>query len=72
MKECFGLQMAFGPEGMAPEPEEREKCFNCEDFDKCFKYALIRSMHSLKFEIRNGVTALRKSIGGSHSEFPLW
>lgn len=72
MKECFGFQMGFGPEGMAPDPEEREKCFLCEDFDRCYKYSLVRALHSLRFEIRNGASGIRKSIGGSHSEFPLW
>ncbi|MCD6385664.1 hypothetical protein J7M23_07775 [Candidatus Sumerlaeota bacterium] len=72
MKECFGMQMAFGPEGIAPEPEERKKCYECEDFDKCFKYCLIRALHSLRFEIRSGVSGIRKSLGGSHSEMPLW
>ncbi len=72
MKECFGLQMGLGPEGLVADLDERKKCYDCEDFDRCFKYALIRSLHSLKFEMRNGVAGIRKSLGGSHSEFPLW
>ncbi len=72
MEECFGLYMAFGPDGMTPDPKERERCYKCKDFDKCFKYSLIRQLIGLRFEIRNGVAGIRKSLGGSHSDFPLW
>ena len=44
---------------------------NCEDFDKCFKVALVRNLQALKLEIRKSVRGIRNSIGGSHSEFPF-
>ncbi|MCX7765085.1 MAG: hypothetical protein N2246_00025 [Candidatus Sumerlaeia bacterium] len=72
MKECFGLQMGFGPEGTAPHPQDIEKCYHCEDFDACFKYCLIRTLNSLRFEIRFSAQNIRQAIGGSHSEIPLW
>lgn len=72
MRECFGLQLGFGPEGMAPELREREKCYNCQDFDECYKYCLVRALISLRFEIRTGVQGIRQSLGGSHSAAPLW
>lgn len=72
MKDCFGMQLGFFREGMVPEIEEREKCLNCEDFDRCFKYSLVLAIHNLRYEIRTGVRGIRNSLGGSHSDFPFW
>jgi len=71
MKECFGTRFGFFFEDRIDQDEVREKCYNCEDFEKCYKVALIQNLKSLKLEIRQGVRNLRNSIGGSHSEFPF-
>ena len=71
MKECFGMHFGFFFEDHIGEEEVRAKCYSCEDFDKCYKVALIQTLKSLKFEIRQGVRNLRNSLGGSHSEFPF-
>ena len=71
MKECFGTQFGFFFEDRIDDNQVREKCYECEDFDKCFKLALIKSLKGLRLEIRHGVRNLRNSMGGSHSEFPF-
>ena len=71
MKECFGLHFGFiGGDTVIPE-DEREKCYKCEDFDRCYKVAMVRSLNNLKIEIRTGVRKLRNSMGGSHKEYPF-
>ncbi len=64
--------MGFGQEGAAPDPKDIEKCYHCADFDKCFKYALIRALNSIRVELRNSSQGIRQSLGGAHSESPLW
>ena len=71
MKECFGMRFGFFFEEHINEEEVRKKCYSCEDFDKCYKMAMIQCLKGLKLEIRQGVRNLRNSLGGSHSEFPL-
>ncbi|HPB32731.1 MAG TPA: hypothetical protein PLB62_14870 [Candidatus Sumerlaeota bacterium] len=71
MKECFGISFGFFFEDHPAQDEVREKCYSCEDFEKCFKVSLIQNMKALKLEIRSGVRNLRNSMGGSHSEFPF-
>ena len=71
MKDCFGIHFGFMFEDKVTQKEDRSKCYNCDDFDKCFKIALIRSLEGIKVEIRNGVRGLRNSLGGSHKEFPF-
>jgi hypothetical protein len=72
MKDCFGLQMGVGPEGLAPSEEMVRACYECEDFDKCYKYSLIRALVTIKHEMRLGSEGIRKSLRGSHSDNPLW
>ena len=71
MKECFGVNFGFFFEDQVSDPTQLQKCYECEDFEKCFKVALIQNIRSLKYEIRRGVRNLRNSLGGSHSEFPF-
>lgn len=71
MKECFGTRFGFFFEDYITDDQAVKKCYECEDFDKCFKIALIQNLKSLKLEIRSGVRNLRNSMGGSHSEFPF-
>lgn len=72
MKDCFGIHFGFFEGGMAGKPEDRQKCYDCPDFDKCYKIALIQSLTALKLEIRTGVMGLKSSLGGSHTDFPMW
>lgn len=71
MKECFGVNFGFLWEDRVQSADEHKKCYECEDFEKCFKVALIRSLQAIKLEIRHGVRGIRNSLGGSHSEFPF-
>ena len=71
MKEYFGVNFGFFFEDNIADEAERRKCYECEDFEKCFKVSLIQCLKSLKLEIRRGVRNLRNSLGGSHSEFPF-
>jgi len=71
MKECFGIHFGFFFEDHIGDAQAIRKCYECEDFEKCYKVALIQSLKSLKMEIRQGVRNLRNSMGGSHSEFPF-
>jgi hypothetical protein len=71
MRECFGIQFGYFMEDKVSTFEERKRCYNCEDFDKCFKISLIKALYSLKVEMRTGVRGIRNSLGGSHSDFPL-
>jgi hypothetical protein len=71
MRECFGVHFGYFMEDKVSSYDERKQCYECEDFDKCYKISLIRSLQALKVEIRTGVRGLRNSLGGSHSDFPL-
>jgi hypothetical protein len=71
MKECFGLNFGYFFEDRPGDEELRKKCYECEDYDKCYKLTMIQCLKSLKLEIRQGVRNLRNSMGGSHSEFPF-
>lgn len=71
MKECFGRNFGFFFEDRTTDPEKIKQCYECEDFDRCYKIAQIQNIRSLKLEIRQGVRNLRNSLGGSHSEFPF-
>jgi len=72
MKECFGISFGFFEQGMSGKYEERKKCYDCPDYDKCFEMSLIQAIYSVKLEIRAGVRGVRNSLGGSHSEIPFW
>lgn len=71
MKDCFGITFGFFERGMAGSIEDRQKCYDCPDFDKCFKLSLIQTLTSIKLEIRSGAAGIKNSIGGSHADFPF-
>ena len=71
MKECFGLSFGFLWEDRVQSEDEREKCYRCDDFERCFKIALVRSLKALRLEMHKGVRGIRNSLGGSHSEHPF-
>jgi len=71
MKECFGVHLGwFGEDGFS-DVAARQRCYQCEDYDACWKMMVIRMINSLRLEVRSGVRGLRNSLGGSHSEFPF-
>ncbi len=72
MKECFGISFGFFEHGLAGKFEDRKKCYECPDFDKCYKITLIQSLQMIKLEIRNAASTIKNSIGGGHSDFPMW
>lgn len=71
MKDCFGVHLGWFGEDNFSDVESRRKCYECEDYEACWKMMTIRSLNGLKLEIRSGVRGLRNSLGGSHSEFPF-
>ncbi len=71
MKECFGVRFGHFFEDKVSDYEERSQCYQCEDFEKCYKFSLIKALYGLRMEMRNGVRGIRNSLGGSHSEFPF-
>lgn len=71
MKECFGQSFGWFDDMGMSSYEDRDKCFHCELYDRCYQMSLVRQLHVLKFEIRNGVRGIRNSLGGSHSDYPF-
>jgi len=71
MKECFGTHLGWFGEDNFSDVQARLKCYECEDYDACWKMMLVRMVNSLRLEMRSGVRGLRNSLGGSHSEFPF-
>jgi len=71
MKDCFGVHLGWFGEDNFSDEVSRLKCFECEDYDACYKMMLIRMLNGLRLEMRSGVRGLRNSLGGSHSEIPF-
>lgn len=71
MKDCFGVCFGWFMEDMIGDEKQRQQCYDCYDYDKCQKMALIRSITQLRFEIRRSATYVGRAIGGSHSSYPF-
>ncbi|MFP4381473.1 MAG: hypothetical protein ACLFUS_13310 [Candidatus Sumerlaeia bacterium] len=71
MKDCFGVSLGWFMEDMIGDEKQRRLCYECEDFDQCYKMAMIRSLTQLRFEIRRSSKSLGYAIGGSHSTQPF-
>jgi len=71
MKDCFGVHMGWFGEDNFSDTSARRTCYDCEDFDSCWKMMMVRSINGLRVEMRSGVRGIRNSLGGSHSEFPF-
>jgi len=71
MKDCFGIHLGWLGDDNYSDVESRRKCYECDEFEPCWKMAIIRSINGLRLEMRSGVRGLRNSLGGSHSEFPF-
>jgi hypothetical protein len=71
MKDCFGIHLGWFSENNYSDVPDRLICYECEDYDACWKMVMVRMMHSLRLEMRSGVRGIRNSLGGSHSEFPF-
>jgi hypothetical protein len=71
MKDCFGVHLGWFGEDNFSNVADRQRCYECSDFEACYKMMTIRVLNGLRLEIRSGVRGLRNSLGGSHSEFPF-
>ncbi len=70
MKPCFGIGMS-GVNRDQISIEDREKCYKCEDFERCWKMMLIKSLNDLRIEIREASIRIKNALGGAHSNFPF-
>jgi hypothetical protein len=71
MRSCYGVNFGWFMEDMPGDEEQREQCFACHDFDKCWKMSLVKALVQLRFEVRNAGTTIGRGIGGSHSTRPF-
>ena len=71
MKECFGVGMGWFMEDMIGDSEERRQCYECRDYDACFKMSMLRATVQLRFEVRRSAQGLGLAFGGRHSSRPF-
>lgn len=70
MKRCFGVGISTANQDTL-SLENREICYQCEDFDRCFQVMLVKSIHDLRIEVRESSVRLKNALGGAHSNFPF-
>jgi hypothetical protein len=71
MKECFGVSQGWFMEDLIGDYQDRQKCFECADFDACNKLMMLKNAVQLRFEIRRASQTLGRAFGGSHSTRPF-
>jgi len=71
MKECFGVSMGWFMEDMVGDYDQRLLCYQCTDFDACFKLASLRASVQLRFEIRRSSQQLGLAFGGRYTARPF-
>jgi hypothetical protein len=71
MKECFGVSMGWFMEDMIGDTDQVRKCYECVDFDQCYKMSSLRALTQLRFEIRRAAKTVGYALGGSHSSRPF-
>jgi len=70
MKNCFGIGLvAVNRDHLSDS--DRKRCYECEDFDKCWKIMSLKSIHDLRIEIRESSVRIKNALGGAHSQFPF-
>lgn len=70
MKHCFGVSMGWFMEDLVGEYHERLRCYNCSDFEACYKMSMVRTLTQLRYEVRRAARVVGLAIGGSHSAYP--
>ena len=71
MKECFGISFGWFMEDLIGDYDQRLKCYECADFEKCQQMVMIRNLTQLRYEVRRSTQTISRAIGGSHSTFPF-
>jgi hypothetical protein len=71
MKPCFGVSFGWFMEDLIGNPEDRLKCYECPDYDRCQQMALIQSLIQIRYEIRRAAQTVGRAFGGSHSTRPF-
>ncbi len=71
MKECFGVSFGWFMEDMIGDYDDRLKCYECPDFDACWKMSAVRCMTQLRYEVGRAAQTVGRAYGGSHSTRPF-
>ena len=71
MKECFGISFGWFMEDMIGDYGERLRCYECPDYDMCYKLTMVKNAVQLRFEIRRAAATVNRGFGGSHSAYPF-
>lgn len=71
MKDCFGVSFGWFMEDLIGDTRQLEQCYECPDYDMCYKMSQIRTLHKLRFDIQRAASSIGRSMGGSHSSYPF-
>lgn len=67
MKDCFGVSMGWFMEDLVGDTKDRQKCYECQDFERCYQMMVIKTTVQLRFELRRAARTVGLAIGGVHS-----
>ena len=71
MKECFGISMGWFMEDLVGDLKDRQKCYDCADYERCYQMCMLKATTQLRFEVRRAARTLGNAFGGSHSQYPF-